>query len=77
MLLATGTKHQWTGENGRTLHYSERTEDGRYWARNMRWSVRNAAGVEIYRGPAWRARMIAECLDTISFGEAMMAADRL
>ena len=75
MIYATDTKHQWVGADGRTLHYSERTDDGRYWACNMRWSVRNRNGLEIYRGPARRARSIVEG-GRLTLGEAFQAAER-
>jgi hypothetical protein len=42
------------------------------YAINMRWSVQNQHGREIYRGPEWRAKMISDG-DELTFGEAWTA----
>lgn len=57
--------------DGRILIHdpSGKSPDGKIYAINMRWSVKNKHGIEIYRGPEWRARMIFEG-DSLSFGEA-------
>ena len=52
----------------RTLHYSEDAGNGRRYAINMRYCVLSASGAEIYRGPYWRAKMIANGA-MMTFGE--------
>lgn len=42
-----------------TLHYCNDAGSGQTFAPNMRYVVYSASGTEIYRGPYWRAKMIA------------------
>jgi hypothetical protein len=51
----------------RTLHYEADAGRGRRYACNMRWCVQ-AGDTVLYRGPYWRAAMIARGA-RLTFGE--------
>jgi hypothetical protein len=52
----------------RTLHHERDGGNGRTFACNMQWCVQ-VGDIVIYRGPYWRARMIASG-SPLSFAEA-------